>query len=358
MTMAGKLKKIKVADMELVCPESYSSPLDLRETEQAIKFIKDRFQLLLAKALNLTRVSAPIVVLSKTGLNDHLDGIQKPACLHIKGLGEQGEIVQSLAKWKRAALARYGFAQGEGLYTDMNAIRPDEGLSNLHSVYVDQWDWERVIAKEDRTVDFLREIVAGIYDAIRAMENEVCARYPALPSPHLPETIHFAHSQELEDRYPDLPPRERENAACEEKGAVFVVGIGAKLASGEPHDARAADYDDWSTETAPGRYGLNGDILVWNPLLGRAFELSSMGIRVDADALRLQLEHHGENHRLEQPFHQGILSGELPLTIGGGIGQSRLCMLLLRKAHVGEVQAGVWPDELLAQCNRRGISLL
>ncbi len=356
--MAGRIEKIKVAEMELVCPEGYSSSLDLRETEQAIKFIKDRFQLLLGEALNLTRVSAPIVVLSKTGLNDHLDGIQKPVCLQIKGLGEQGEIVQSLAKWKRAALARYGFAQGEGLYTDMNAIRPDEGLSNLHSIYVDQWDWERVIRKEDRTVDFLQEIVAGIYGAIRDMEKEVCAKYPALPSPCLPDTIHFVHSQDLEDQYPDLSPRERENAACEEKCAVFVIGIGAELVSGKPHDARAADYDDWSTETTPGKQGLNGDILVWNPVLGRAFELSSMGIRVDADALRVQLKHHGEEHRLEQPFHQGVLSGELPLTIGGGIGQSRLCMLFLRKAHVGEVQAGVWPAELLEQCHQRGIALL
>jgi aspartate--ammonia ligase len=278
--------------------------------------------------------------------------------MQIKGLGEQGEIVQSLAKWKRAALARYGFTPGEGLYTDMNALRPDEGLSNLHSIYVDQWDWERVITKDDRTVDFLQEIVTGIYGAIRDIEKEVCAKYPTLPSPHLPDTIHFVHSQELEDQYPDLSPRDRENAACEEKGAVFVIGIGAELASGQPHDARAADYDDWSTQAASGKPGLNGDILVWNSVLGRAFELSSMGIRVDADALLYQLKHHGEEHRLEQPFHKGILSGELPLTIGGGIGQSRLCMLLLRKVHVGEVQAGVWPDELLAQCNQRGITLL
>lgn len=332
--------------------------LDLHETEAAIKHIKDRYETLLSEALNLMRVSAPIAVLSRTGVNDHLDGIQKPVCLSVKALGEQAEIVQSLAKWKRAALADYGFKRHEGLYTDMNALRPDENLDRLHSIYVDQWDWERVLAKEDRTVAYLKMIVRKIYGTIRAMEREVCERWPQLPGPFLPESISFVHSQDLEDRYPALSPRLREEAMCREKGAIFVIGIGHELASGQPHDGRAADYDDWITPGSPGKPGLNGDILVWYPVLNCAFELSSMGIRVDARALRKQLALHGETRRLRQPFHRRVAAGRLPLTIGGGIGQSRLCMLLLRKAHVGEVQVGIWPDTMRTECERQGIKLL
>lgn len=339
-------------------PESYSSPLDLRETEAAIKLIKAGFQERLAEALNLTRVSAPIAVLGRTGVNDHLDGVQKPVAFRVKALGADAEIVQSLAKWKRAALADYGFAHGEGLFTDMNAIRPDETIDNVHSIYVDQWDWERVINAGERTVTFLQAIVRRIYGAIRDMETEVCSRLDSLPPPFLPEDITFVHSLELEARYPDLSPRERESAICAEKGAVFVVGIGAELRSGEPHDARAADYDDWVTEAADGKPGLNGDILVWCPLLGCSLELSSMGIRVDKTALLEQLKRTGEEFKLEQWFHQRLLRDELPLSIGGGIGQSRLCMLLLRKVHVGEVQCGIWPAETLEYCRQYGIPLL
>lgn len=339
-------------------PAVYEPALDLRATERAIKHIKDRFEVELARALNLTRVSAPLVVRGGTGVNDHLDGIQKPVSLEIKALGGPAEIVQSLAKWKRLALADYGFACGEGLYTDMNAIRPDEVLSNLHSVYVDQWDWELVLDAEARTVVFLEEIVRKLYTIIRGMDEEACRLWPELGAPFLPPRITFVHSQDLEDQYPSLSPREREDAFCREHGAVFVIGIGAPLASGVPHDARAADYDDWITEGAPGRPGLNGDILVWYPALARAVELSSMGIRVDAGSLRRQLELHGEQDRAGQAFHQRVLGQSVPSTIGGGIGQSRLCMLLLRKLHVGEVQAGVWPDAMLEACEQLGIKLL
>ncbi|HLD78434.1 MAG TPA: aspartate--ammonia ligase, partial [archaeon] len=276
---------------------------------------------------------------------------------NVKGVGRPAEIVQSLAKWKRLALADYGFAHGEGLYTDMNAIRPDETLDNLHSLYVDQWDWERVIRKDERSVEFLKGIVRSIYAAVRDMEREVCAQYPGLAKPYLPEDIFFIHSQDLEDRYPGLSPKERENAICQEKGAVFVIGIGHPLRSGAAHDGRAADYDDWVTQTSAGR-GLNGDIVVWYPVLGCAFELSSMGIRVDREALLRQLELTGTTDKKELYFHRRVLNGEAPLSIGGGIGQSRLCMLFLRKAHIGEVQAGVWHEETLALCRTHGIPLL
>ena len=339
-------------------PDAYASPLDLRATEAAIKFIKAGFQERLAESLNLARVSAPIAVLGRTGVNDHLDGIQKPVAFRVKALGADAEIVQSLAKWKRAALADYGFAHGEGLFTDMNAIRPDETLDNFHSIYVDQWDWERVISAGERTVGFLQHIVRRIYGAIRGMEIEVCSRLRGLPPPFLPEDITFVHSLDLEARFPDLSPRERESAICAEKGAVFVVGIGADLLSGQPHDGRAADYDDWVTEGADGKPGLNGDILVWYPLLECSLELSSMGIRVDKAALLEQLRRKGEESKLEQWFHRRLLQDELPLSVGGGIGQSRLCMLLLRKAHVGEVQCGIWPADTLDYCRRHGIQLL
>jgi len=342
---------------QLYHTDGYASALGLRDTERAIETVKDTFQDALAHALNLSRASAPIAVLSDTGVNDHLDGIQKPVSFMVKALGKRAEIVQSLAKWKRMALGDYGFECGEGLFTDMNAIRPDENLDNFHSIYVDQWDWERIMLPEDRNTDFLKEIVRRIYGAIRDTEQKVCAEFPSLPAALLPEEITFVHSQELEDRYPDLTPRERENAISKEHGAVFIIGIGAELASGKPHDARAADYDDWIT-SCNGLPGLNGDIFVWYPTLNCGMELSSMGIRVSPESLVKQLEHHGETHRKEQLFHRRLIAGELPQTIGGGIGQSRLCMLFLRKAHIGEVQAAVWSDEMLAHCKKMGIELL
>ncbi|MBC7237333.1 MAG: aspartate--ammonia ligase [Chloroflexi bacterium] len=342
----------------MVLPQGYRSPLNLRETEIAIKYIKDTFEQRLAAALHLTRVTAPLFVSAGTGVNDHLSGVEKPVRFAIKSLGSEAEIVQSLAKWKRLALALYGFRHGEGLYTDMNAIRPDEQVDHLHSIYVDQWDWERIIRPEERNLGFLQEIVRTIYRVIVQTERDVCARYPTLEAAYLPNDIYFIHSEDLEALYPDLEPREREHAICREKGAVFVIGIGAPLRDGRPHDPRAADYDDWSSETYGGRRGLNGDILVWYPLLDGAVELSSMGIRVDAEALRRQLALKGEEYKLDLFYHRQLLAGALPLTIGGGIGQSRLCMLFLRRAHVGEVQASLWPEEMIAACLDHGVFLL
>jgi aspartate--ammonia ligase len=342
----------------LKLPEKQYSPyLNLRETETTIKFIKDRFQKKLARALNLQRISAPLMVPSNTGLNDNLNGVEKPVSFRTKD-GSQLEIVQSLAKWKREALHRYGFAPGEGLYTDMNAIRPDEIVDNLHSVYVDQWDWERVITDQDRNLTFLKFIVRKIYGAIRDVERDVCERYPVLPPPFLPPTIHFVHSEELEQMYPDITPKEREDAIAKKFGAVFIIGIGYPLKNGLPHDGRAADYDDWITETKKGHHGLNGDIIVYYPPLDQAVELSSMGIRVSPQSLLKQLEFKGELYKTELPYHKSLLNGELPLTIGGGIGQSRLCMVYLRKIHIGEVQASTWPLEMVEICRRSGIPLL
>ena len=358
MTARSRIHSKTFAGGRVMYDADYHSALGLRETERAIKFVKDRFQAGLADALNLSRVSAPMVVPSSTGLNDHLDGIQKPVVFGVKATGEQAEIVQSLAKWKRAALADYEFGFGEGLFTDMNALRPDESLDNLHSIYVDQWDWERVMEPRQRTTAYLRETVSAIYSAIRAIELTVCEAFPLLASPFLPEEIFFIHSQDLEDLYPSLEPRERENAICREAGAVFVIGIGQALNSGIKHDDRAADYDDWISPDAEGKPGLNGDILVWYPVLERAFELSSMGIRVSPESLRQQLAAKHEDFKLEFPFHQALLSGALPQTVGGGIGQSRLCMMLLRKAHVGEVQASVWPDDMREFCAEHGMKLL
>jgi aspartate--ammonia ligase len=342
----------------LILPAGYRSHLDLRTTEQAIRFIKERFQIELSAALNLARVSSPLFVLSDTGINDHLNGIEKPVSFDIKDMGKRAEVVQSLAKWKRMALADYGFAPGEGLYTDMNAIRPDEALDNLHSLYVDQWDWERIMAEGERTVDFLKSIVQSIYAVIRDTERAVCRAYPSLPGPYLPDDIAFIHTEELEEMFPALTPRERETAFCREKKAVFVIGIGAALKNGEPHDGRASDYDDWSTETGGGRRGLNGDILVWYPLLGCALELSSMGIRVNAEALLRQLDIRNENFKKDLYFHKRLLEGSLPQTIGGGIGQSRLCMLFMRKAHIGEVHSALWPGETRKLCAEKNIALL
>ena len=342
----------------LSIPDLYEPPLDLEETERAIKLTKDFFQTNLAKQLNLKRVTAPLFVRAGTGINDDLNGIERPVSFRVRGDGgAEVEIVQSLAKWKRMILADYRFRHGEGLYTDMNAIRPDEQLDNLHSIYVDQWDWERVISKEERTLAFLRQVVTRIYSVIMRTEQFICGEYPQI-RPFLPDEITFVHSEELEERYPGLSPQQREDAVCREFGAVFIVGIGAPLRSGRPHDGRAPDYDDWSTPAENGRAGLNGDIVVWYPVLGRAFELSSMGIRVDPASLRRQLRSRSCVDREELMWHRRLLNDEFPLSIGGGIGQSRLCMLYPRKAHIGEVQAAYWPDEMIEQCRQANIRLL
>ncbi|MBN1636838.1 MAG: aspartate--ammonia ligase [Deltaproteobacteria bacterium] len=342
----------------LFIPKDYKVLMNVKETELAILKIKDFFQINLAFELHLTRVTAPMFVKSGMGINDNLNGIERPVSFPIKSLNDdQAEIVQSLAKWKRMMLADYGFQPGEGLYTDMNAIRPDEDLDNLHSLYVDQWDWERVVTPEERNVGFLKYIVCKIYDVIRRTEKYIAHKYSVI-RPVLPEMITFVHSEDLVDSYPDLTPKEREYLVCKKYGAVFVIGIGAKLKDGKPHDGRAPDYDDWSTLSDGGYPGLNGDILVYYPVLDCVLELSSMGIRVDAEALLRQLEITGDLDRKELLFHRRLLAGELPLSIGGGIGQSRLCMLYLRKAHIGEIQTSIWPDEMIQQCREQGVILL
>jgi aspartate--ammonia ligase len=336
---------------------SYTPLLDLRQTERAIRVIKEFFQINLAESLNLSRVSAPLFVMGGTGVNDDLNGIEKPISFAVKAIENgRAEIVQSLAKWKRMALADYGFNPGEGLYTDMNAIRPDETLDDIHSVYVDQWDWERVMRDSERNLGFLRWIVEQIYGVILRTEKHVSEKYAQL-EPFLPSKIEFVHTEELERRWPDLSPRERENNICREAKAVFIIGIGSPLSNGKPHDGRAPDYDDWSTPTENGK-GLNGDIFVWNPMLNRGFELSSMGIRVNPKSLKKQLEITGFQNRAQLLFHKRLLAGELPQTIGGGIGQSRLCMLFLHKLHVGEVQCSVWPPEMREKLRQENITLL
>ena len=335
----------------------YEPLLDLRQTERAIRVIKEFFQVNLAESLNLTRVSAPLFVMGGTGINDDLNGIEKPIAFSVKAIDNgRAEIVQSLAKWKRMALADYGFNAGEGLYTDMNAIRPDESLDDIHSVYVDQWDWERILKDGERSLAFLRGIVEQIYGVIHRTEQQVCGRYPQI-QPFLPSHIEFIHSEELERRWPGLTPREREDRICREAKAVFIIGIGAPLADGKPHDGRAPDYDDWSSPTENG-HGLNGDIFVWNPTLARGFELSSMGIRVNPESLKRQLDLAGCPQRAELLFHKRLLSGQLPQTIGGGIGQSRLCMLFLHKRHIGEVQSSVWPQAMRDKLKQDNITLL
>lgn len=341
----------------LVFPESYRPLLDVKQTETAIKQIKDFFQLNLATELRLRRVTAPLFLQKGTGLNDDLNGVERPVAFQVKGLGVEAEIVQSLAKWKRAALADYGIEPGFGIYADMNAIRPDEELDNIHSLYVDQWDWERVITPEERTLAFLRRVVERIYGVIVRTEFLMCELYASL-RPCLPETLTFVHAEQLRARWPELTPREREDRICREARAVFVAGIGHPLSDGVAHDGRAPDYDDWSSPNEEGHLGLNGDILVWNPVLDRAFELSSMGIRVDPAALRRQLELRGCAERAALHFHRRLLAGELPLCVGGGIGQSRLCMFFLRKAHIGEIQVSLWPPETMHACRERGILLL
>ena len=342
----------------LIVPEDYESFLSLRQTERAIKTIKDHFQGSLVNELNLYRISAPLFVSADSGINDNLSGVEAPVKFKIKMLDEEVEIIQSLAKWKRNALADYNFKYGEGLYADMNAIRPDEVLDNFHSIYVDQWDWEKIITKGERNLAFLKSIAAKVYGAIRKTENMACDEYKELPSLSLPEEIYFVHSEELEKKYPSLSPKQREDEICREKGAVFIIGIGAKLGNGKPHDERAADYDDWITETSEGRRGLNGDIIVWYPLLDCAVELSSMGIRVDRESLLQQLRMKGELNKTNLYYHERLLNEELPLTIGGRIGQSRLCMVFLKKAHVGEVQSSIWSHDMLKICAQNNIKLL
>lgn len=335
--------------MKLILPENYDPVLDLRQTQEAIKYIRDTFQKEIGKVLGVSRISAPLFVPRNSGLNDNLNGFESPVSFEIKEIpGQTIEVVHSLAKWKRMALKKYNFKMHEGLYTNMNAIRKDEEVDNLHSYYVDQWDWEKIIAKEERNEETLKHHVREIFKVIKHMEHEVWYKYPQAVNP-LPDQIHFITSQELEDRYPDLVPTERENRICKELGCVFVMGVGKKLKSGIKHDGRAPDYDDWD---------LNGDILFWFEPLQCALEISSMGIRVDEDTLVKQLKVENCLERLELPFHKQILNKELPYTIGGGIGQSRLCMLLLNKVHVGEVQASIWPQEMIEECEKHNIHLL
>ncbi len=330
----------------------------IENTEKAIKSVKDMFQNNLSAQLALLRVTAPMIVLSNTGLNDELNGVERPVGFPIKDMGEQrAEVVHSLAKWKRLKLAQLGVEPGRGIYTDMNALRPDEHLDNLHSIYVDQWDWEKVIRKEERNLDFLKKTVRRIYEAIKVTENKIFVEYPQI-EPQLSDEIHFIHSEELLQMYPDLSAKQREDEIVRKWGAVFIIGIGAPLSNGQAHDSRAADYDDWSTINSDGYCGLNGDLLLWNSVLEEAFEISSMGIRVDESALKLQLALRGEEYKESLMFHSKLLAGELPYTIGGGIGQSRLCMFLLRKAHIGEVQSSIWPEEMRSECKSEGIELL
>jgi len=343
---------------KIIRPVSYERLLDMRQTEQGIKLIKEFFQQNISTELRLRRVTAPLFVLQGLGINDDLNGVERPVSFPIKDLGDaRAEVVHSLAKWKRLTLAEYNVEPGHGVYTDMNAIRADEELDNLHSLYVDQWDWEAVIRREDRTLAYLKDIVERIYAAIRRTEYLTCESYPQL-KPFLPEKIHFVHSEELLRMYPDMSPKEREDAVCQAYGAVFIVGIGGKLANGEKHDGRAPDYDDWSTVAENGLKGLNGDILIWYPVLGRSIELSSMGIRVDKESLLRQLKIEGQEQRQQLYFHQQLLNGRLPLSIGGGIGQSRLCMVLLHKAHIGEIQASIWPEQMRQECRALGMPLI
>ena len=333
----------------LILPENYQSPIDLMESQRAIKKIKDYFQQELAYGLNLRRVSAPLFVDPKTGLNDNLNGVERRVEFTLKDIDEMKvEVVQSLAKWKRMALGKYGIEPGHGIYTDMNAIRRDEELDNLHSVYVDQWDWEKVITKEQRTEEYLKETVTTIYNAVKNLGDYVNRLYRNIQT-EIPNEIFFITTRELEAMYPDLTPKEREDAITKEHGAGFIMKIGGRLASGEKHDGRSPDYDDWE---------LNGDIILWNEVLDRAFEISSMGIRVDSEAMKRQLEAEGCMERAELEFQKAVIEDRLPYTIGGGIGQSRLCMYFLRKAHIGEVQVSVWPEEMIKECEAHNIHLL
>ncbi len=343
---------------KIIKPKGYKAALDLRQTEQGIKLIKDFFQQNLATELRLRRVTAPLFVLKGLGINDDLNGVERAVTFPIKDLGDrEAEVVHSLAKWKRLTLAEYQVEPGYGIYTDMNAIRADEELDNLHSLYVDQWDWEAVMKDGERNIDFLKSVVKRIYSAILRTEFLACETYPQL-KPFLPQDIHFVHSEELIQMYPDMSAKEREDAICKKYGAVFIMGIGGKLSDGKKHDGRAPDYDDWTTPNSDGFFGLNGDILIWYPILDRSVELSSMGIRVDKEALLRQLALEGKEDRKELYFHKRLLEGTLPQSIGGGIGQSRLCMVMLHKAHVGEIQASIWPEEQRKECKEAGMNLI
>ncbi|WP_373463307.1 aspartate--ammonia ligase [Herbivorax sp. ANBcel31] len=334
---------------KLIIPSGYKPTLSVRDTEKAIKKIKDFFESKLSKKLNLERISAPLFVRPESGMNDNLSGVERPVAFDVKSINENMvEIVHSLAKWKRMALRRYGFDVGEGLYTDMNAIRRDEDVDNLHSIYVDQWDWEIVIKKEDRKVEMLKETVKKIFNVLKETEDYIYSIFPNIEK-ILPDEIFFVTTQELEDMYPELSPEEREDEISKEKKAVFIMKIGCKLKSGSKHDERAPDYDDWN---------LNGDILLWYPLLNRAVEMSSMGIRVDEEALLRQLREADCEDRKTLLFHKELLEGKLPYTLGGGIGQSRICMYILKKVHVGEVQASIWPDSMIETCESANIKLL
>lgn len=344
--------------MAVIIPQRYKLKLLPETTEVAIKMIKDDFQKRLSQALNLRRVTAPLFVLKGTGLNDDLNGIERPVTFKVKEMDDrEAEVVHSLAKWKRMKLGSYGIDPGFGLYTDMNAIRPDDKLDNLHSIYVDQWDWEQTIREEDRTLDYLKKTVRKIYKAVKETERAVYDNFPHI-TPRLPEEITFIHSQDLLDCYPDLSPKEREKEAVKEYGAIFLIGIGSKLSDGKPHDGRAPDYDDWITINSDGKTGLNGDIILYDSILDVPFELSSMGIRVSPESLEKQLSICGQETRKNLQFHKALIEGELPYSIGGGIGQSRLCMYLLQKAHIGEVQASLWPSEQIDLCAKAGITLL
>ena len=343
---------------KLIKPTNYKAILDLKQTEQGIKLIKDFFQQNLSTELRLRRVTAPLFVLKGLGINDDLNGVERAVTFPIKDLGDQkAEVVHSLAKWKRLTLSEYKIETDYGIYTDMNAIRADEELDNLHSLYVDQWDWEAVMTKEERNIEFLKNVVKRIYAAILRTEYLTYETYPQL-KPFLPREIHFIHSEELLQMYPDKTPKEREDAIAKKYGAVFIMGIGGKLSNGEKHDGRAPDYDDWTTPNSDGYLGLKGAILIWYPILDRAIELSSMGIRVDKEALLRQLALEGKEDRKELYFHKRLLEDKLPLSIGGGIGQSRLCMVLLQKAHVGEIQASIWPEEQRQECKKYGMYLI
>ena len=343
---------------KLIKPTDYRALLDLKQTELAIKKIKDFFLSSLSTELRLRRVTAPLFVLRGLGLNDDLSGIERPVSFPIKDMDEAvAEVVHSLAKWKRITLAEYEVDPGFGIITDMNAIRSDEELDNLHSLYVDQWDWERVMTDAQRNVAYLKKTVEKIYSAILRTEFYICETYPQL-KPFLPEEIFFIHSEELRQMYPDLSAKEREHRICSEHGAVFIMGIGNKLGDGEPHDLRAPDYDDWSTPNEEGFTGLNGDLLIWYPILERSIELSSMGIRVNQEALQTQLKLQGKEDRSQLYFHKRLLEGSLPLSIGGGIGQSRLCMILLHKAHIGETQSSIWPCSMREECQAAGMHLI
>jgi len=343
--------------MKLYIPTNYQPTLPPEMMEQSIKMLKMLFQDELAESLNLRRVTAPLFVFSGTGINDDLNGTERAVSFPIKDMGDRrAEVVHSLAKWKRMKLGAYNISPGYGLYTDMNAIRADEELDNIHSLYVDQWDWERTITVEDRTLDFLKDTVNKIFQVLKKVEKETYNCFPHI-KPFLPDHITFVHSEELLAEYPDLSPKDRETEAAKKYKAVFIIGIGAKLSHGEKHDGRAPDYDDWSTPTENGYQGLNGDIILWNPILDSPLEISSMGIRVDKTALLRQLELENCLERQSLAFHKALLNDEIPLSIGGGIGQSRLCMYFLRCAHIGEVQASLWSDEMIEKCKANNILL-